>query len=70
MTGSKNTHIATLVERYSRFTKLVKVSDKNTASVVAALIRRVRRLPSALGRLLTGGDGDGLVISNVPSLPT
>lgn len=37
ITGSKNTHIATLVERHSRFTMLVKVQGKDTASVVTAL---------------------------------
>jgi IS30 family transposase len=31
--GSKNTHIATLVERQSRFTMLVKVPGKDTTSV-------------------------------------
>lgn len=40
ITGSKNTHIATLVERHSRFTMLVKGQGKDTASVVAALRRR------------------------------
>jgi IS30 family transposase len=35
--GTKNSHIATLVERHSRFTMLVKVSSKDTATVVAAL---------------------------------
>ena len=44
--GTKNSHIATLVERHSRFTALVKVRSKDTAAVVAALkqgkIARVR----------------------------
>jgi len=35
--GTKNSHIATLVERHSRFTALVKVRSKDTAAVVAAL---------------------------------
>ena len=35
--GSENTHIATVVERQSRFTMLVKVPGKDTASVVTAL---------------------------------
>lgn len=41
----KNTHIATLVERHSRFTMLVKVDGKNTEAVVSALIKQVQRLP-------------------------
>lgn len=57
ITGSKNTHIATLVERHSRFTMLVKVPGKDTASVVGALILQVRRLPVALRRSLTWDRG-------------
>jgi len=45
LSGSKNSHIATLVERHSRFTTLVKVSSKDTAVVVAALSRQIRKLP-------------------------
>jgi IS30 family transposase len=37
LSGSKNSHIATLVERHSRFTMLIKVPSKDTAVVVAAL---------------------------------
>ena len=50
---TKNSHIATLVERHSRFTMLVKVPSKDTAVVVAALSRHVRRLPASLRRSLT-----------------
>jgi IS30 family transposase len=38
LSGANNTHIATLVERHSRFTMLLKVPNKSTASVVAAFI--------------------------------
>jgi IS30 family transposase len=57
ITGSKNTHIATLVERHSRFTMLVKVQGKDTASVVSALSKQVRKLPSELRRSLTWDRG-------------
>jgi len=57
ITGSQNTHIATLVKRQSRFTKLVKVSGKDTASVVTALSTQIRQLPSALRRSLTWDRG-------------
>ena len=57
ITGSKNTHIATLVERHSRFTMLVKVRGKDTVSVVDALSKQVRKLPSALRRSLTWDRG-------------
>jgi transposase, IS30 family len=55
--GSKNTHIATLVERHSRFTMLVKVQGKDAASVTAALTRQVCKLPSTLRRSLTWDRG-------------
>ncbi len=57
MTGSKNTHIATLVERQSRFTMLVKVSGKDTVSVVTALSKQVRTLPAEWRRSLTWDRG-------------
>jgi len=55
--GTKNSHIATLVERHSRFTALVKVRSKDTAVVVAALSRQIRRLPTSLRRSLTWDRG-------------
>jgi IS30 family transposase len=55
--GTKNSHIATLVERHSRFTALVKVPSKDTAAVVAALTRHVRKLPASLRRSLTWDRG-------------
>ena len=51
--GTKNSHIATLVERHSRFTALVKVLSKDTAVVVAALSRHVRKLPASPRRSLS-----------------
>jgi IS30 family transposase len=50
--GTKNSHIATLVERHSRFTALVKVRSKDPAAVVAALSRQIRRLPTSMRRSL------------------
>src|ERR1700687_1631743 len=55
--GTRNSHIATLVERHSRFTTLIKVPSKDTAAVVAALSRHVRKLPAALRRSLTWDRG-------------
>jgi IS30 family transposase len=55
--GSANTHIATLVERYSRFTMLVKVDGKDTRSVISAMSRQVTRLPRSLRRSLTWDRG-------------
>src|SRR5450631_2655305 len=55
--GTKNSHIATLGERHSRFTMLVKVSSKDTATVVAALSQHIRKLPATLRRSLTWDRG-------------
>ncbi len=57
LAGSNNTHIATLVERKSRFTMLVKVDGKDTESVVRALKKQVRRLPAELRKSLTWDRG-------------
>ena len=57
ISGSKNSHIVTLVERQSRYTALVKVKSKETATVVAALTRQIRRLPTSLRRSLTWDRG-------------
>jgi IS30 family transposase len=57
ISGSKNSHIVTLVERHSRFTALIKVSDKETTTVIAALTKQIRRLPTSLRRSLTWDRG-------------
>jgi IS30 family transposase len=57
LSGTGNSHIATLVERHSRFTILVKVPSKDTATVVDALTRQVRKLPASLRRSLTWDRG-------------
>jgi IS30 family transposase len=57
LSGAKNSYIATLVERHSRFTMLVKVPGKDTEAVVAALSRHVRKLPATLRRSLTWDRG-------------
>jgi len=58
--GTNNSHVATLVERRSRFTMLVKVAGKDTQSVVGALRRRVRTLPKELRATLTWDRGKEL----------
>jgi IS30 family transposase len=57
LSGSKNSYIATLVERHSRFAMLIKVPSKDTAVVVAALSQHVGKLPAALRRSLTWDRG-------------
>ena len=57
LAGGKNSYIATLVERHSRFLMLVKVPSKDTAVVVSALSQRVCKLPATLRRSLTWDRG-------------
>jgi len=57
LSGANNTHIATLVERHTRFAMLLKVPSKDTATVVAALSKHVRKLPQQLRRSLTWDRG-------------
>ena len=57
LSGANNTHIATLVERHTRFAMLIKVNGKDTATVVAALSKQVRKLPRELRRSLTWDRG-------------
>jgi len=57
LTGANDTHIATLAERHSRFTMLVKVPRKDSAMVIAALAQHIRKLPEELRRSLTWDQG-------------
>jgi IS30 family transposase len=57
LSGTNNSHMATLVERHSRFAMLIKVQGKDTASVVSALSKQVRKLPVELRRSLTWDRG-------------
>ncbi|HEU4390490.1 MAG TPA: IS30 family transposase [Blastocatellia bacterium] len=55
--GSKNSQIATLVERQSRYLMLTKVSSKDTETVVNALIKHTHKLPHELYKSLTWDRG-------------
>ncbi len=58
--GSKNSYIATLVERQTRYVMLAKVANKDTKSVVTALIKQAHKLPSELYKSLTWDRGSEL----------
>ena len=60
ISGSKNSHIATLVERHSRFVMLVQVDGKDTTNVVGALVRQVKQLPEGVMSSLTWDRGSEL----------
>jgi IS30 family transposase len=55
--GRRNTHVATLVERHSRFVMVVAVAGKDTVSVTEALAAQVKTLPAQLRRSLTWDRG-------------
>jgi IS30 family transposase len=57
LSGSNNSHIATLVERHSRYVMLVKVDGKETQTVVNALIKHAHKLPTELYKSLTWDRG-------------
>ncbi len=58
--GSRNSYIATLVERHTRYVMLVKVQNKDTESVVSALIKQAHKLPWELYQSLTWDRGKEL----------
>jgi IS30 family transposase len=58
--GSHNSQIATLVERQTRYVMLVKVANKDTQTVVDALIKNARKLPQELYKSLTWDRGKEL----------
>ena len=60
LSGSKNSYIATLVERHTRYVMLAKVANKDTQTVVSALIKQAKKLPSELYRSLTWDRGKEL----------
>jgi len=55
--GSGNSYIATLVERHTRYVMLAKVGNKDSHSVVQALIKQAHKLPKELYRSLTWDRG-------------
>ncbi len=57
LSGAKNSYIARLVERHSRFVMLIKVPKKESEAVVAALSQPVGKLPASLKRSLTWDRG-------------
>jgi len=60
ISGTENSHSATLVERHTRYVMLVKVANKETQTVVSALIKQARKLPTELYKSLTWDRGKEL----------
>jgi IS30 family transposase len=57
LAGTKHSNMATLVERQSRYVVLVRLTARDTTSVVRALIRRAQHLPEGLMHSLTWDRG-------------
>ena len=55
--GNRNSQIATLIERQTRYVMLVKLSGKDTETVTNALIKNARKLPQELYKTLTWDRG-------------
>jgi IS30 family transposase len=68
--GRNNTHIATLVERHSRYLMLVKVPDRCAETVAQALTRKIQRLPAELRRSLTWDRGSEMAAHREFTLAT
>ena len=60
LSGSANSYMVTLVERQTRYVMLAKVANKDTHSVVKALIKQARKLPDELRKSLTWDRGKEL----------
>jgi IS30 family transposase len=57
ISGSNNSHMATLVERHTRYVMLVKLNGKDTETVINGLIKQAHKLPSELYKSLTWDRG-------------
>ena len=55
--GTRNSQIATLVERHTRYVMLAKVKGSDTETVIDALIKQAHRLPRELYQSLTWDRG-------------
>ncbi len=68
--GSRQSYIATLVERQTRFTIMVKVPGKETLPVVSALSEQMFQLPNLLKKSLTWDRGCELAAHKKFSMAT
>jgi IS30 family transposase len=60
LSGSANSYIATLIERHTLYVMLVKVANKDTQTVVSALVKQAKTLPNELYKSLTWDRGKEL----------
>ena len=70
LVGARQSYVATLVERRSRYVCLVRVAGRKTRTVVRALTQHVRRLPAGLMATLTWDRGLELAAHRTFSIAT
>jgi len=70
LVGSHHSHVATLVERRSRYVCLIRLAGRDTQTVVRALTRHVQRLPEGLMNTLTWDRGYELAHHRAFSIAT
>lgn len=68
--GAHHSHIATLVERHSRFVMLVRTPQIDAPSVARTLARHIRQLPPQLRRSLTWDRGSEMAAHRQFTLAT
>jgi IS30 family transposase len=68
--GTRDSQIATLVERQTRYLMLVRVPSKDTETVIKALIRQAHKLPKELYKSLTWDRGSEMANHHKFSLAT
>ncbi len=70
MAGGRNSHIATLVERKSRFTMIVKLMGKDAPSVSNALKSSIRKIPVQVRKTLTWDRGKEMAFHKAIAMAT
>ena len=70
LVGARQSYVATLVERRSRYVCLVRVAGRETRTVVQALTQHVRRFPDGLMATLTWDRGLELAAHRTVSIAT
>jgi len=70
LVGAQHSHVATLVERHSRYVCLIRLAGRDTQTVVRALTQHVQRLPEGLMATLTWDRGNELAHHRAFSIAT
>jgi transposase, IS30 family len=68
--GSRQSFVATLVERHSRYVMLIKIPDNYTDTVIRAVSRTIQKLPASLKRSLTWDRGHEIANHQVFTVAT